>query len=234
MARQPRIQNEGKLVSILKLLDLSTLDKQILDSLSTLGGLLDLVLLHLLLDYAGCLLCRYLLQSVLDLEHSFVEYRLINVVQECLVADHCLRELDVADRPVSKVLVDVRDQHERHISYLVMGGSLRQKHLNNGLQGWQRTDCMSQPLQHVADGGEQLWQWDLTARIQRLSAALALSLVEESSHLLHELVVVKENADGSLKLVQLELLKQNISLHAVTHVVTYASLLATVSFLRER
>lgn len=93
---------------------------------------------------------------------------------------------------------------------------------------------MSKPLQHVADGGEKLRQRDLAARIQRLSAALSLGLMEESSHFLHELVVVKENADGSLKLVQFKLFKQNISLDTVIELITYTSLLTAIPFLCKR
>ena len=93
--------------------------------------------------------------------------------------------------------------------------SLRQKDFHDSLQWWQRADRVPQPIKHIADLCEQLRQRHLTARVQRLSAALTLGFVEKSTHFLHEFIVVEEDADSCLELVEFKLLEKYFRLQNV-------------------
>ena len=95
------------------------------------------------------------------------------------------------------------------VPYILLSICLREEYFNNGLNWRKREGACSESLDQVIDGSVDRQQGHLLVRVETLGA---LSFLEESSYVLHELVVVEVNTNSRLQLVQVVLLKEDLCL----------------------
>ena len=102
-------------------------------SLSSLGLLLPLLLLHLLLDDTGCLFRRDFFEHILDLKDTLVVDGLVDVRQKRFISDHALGELHVRDCGTAEVIDDILDQDQGAVLHIFTSLRLGHQDLHNGL-----------------------------------------------------------------------------------------------------